>query len=294
MIKKWEIAMKLFEVDLANFYDVKSAKLKCYIQDIVEESKKGTERPAIIVVPGGGYLELSTREKEPIAMKFLSEGYNVFILEYSVGGDKFPTQVLQLGASIAYLRSNCEELLIDKNKIAIQGSSAGGHLCASYSCLYNSVVSDELKISADTLKPNAVVLAYPVITYGEFAHKGSFENLCGANEILKEKLSVQNLVGKQTPTTFIFHTVEDQAVPVENALLYVNALRKNDVRFELHIFNDGKHGLSTCEFEVAYEDRQWSYIEKEASVWIDLAIEFLAVNLKYDKFLDNKRGKSRF
>ena len=120
-------------------------------------------------------------------------------------------------------------------------------------------------------RPNALILCYPVITSGEFAHKGSFKNLLGENapaELLAE-MSLENHVSENTPPSFIWHTFEDRGVPVENSMLFASKLREKNIPFELHIFPEGGHGLSLATKEVCPET--YPHVAK----WIDLCIEWL-------------------
>ena len=112
-------------------------------------------------------------------------------------------------------------------------------------------ISKKLGLTAEDIKPNALILSYPVITSGEFAHVGSFDSLTGEDAKLREYVSLEKRVGKHVPPTFIWHTVTDDVVPVENTLLFANALQANKVSFEMHIFPEGMHGLGLANKEAA-------------------------------------------
>ena len=119
-----------------------------------------------------------------------------------------------------------------------------------------------------------MVLGYPVITSGKFAHRGSFENLCGADEALLQTMSLENQVRPDVPPFFIWHTVADQAVPVENSLLLASALTENHVPYELHLFTHGGHGSSTCTQEVNTPNRH-------NAAWVSLCTDWLAETLHF-------------
>lgn len=226
--------------------------LTAYILDNPSDrpEEEPRQRPAVVVCPGGGYGSCSKREAEPIAMQFLAAGFHAFVLNYSVAPFKFKRALEEVSMSIALVRKNAEKWDVLPDKIAVCGFSAGGHLACSIGTLWNS---DYIEVNKGLNKPNAMILGYPVITYGEFTHQGTFENLCGDDEDLKKKLSLETQVSKDTPPAFIWHTYEDQGVPVENSLVLAGALRKAGVPFDLHIYQKGGHGLSTATPEVGID-----------------------------------------
>lgn len=228
------------------------------------------KRPAIIICPGGGYQFVSYREDEPVAFQYLARGYNVVVLHYSVYPDAtYPTALLELGRVVLTLRQKAEEWLIDSDKIVLMGFSAGGHLVASYSCFWKKeLLSESLGCSNDVLKPNGLVLAYPVITSGEYAHRGSFVNLLGDRyDELVNEMSLERQVTADNPPTFLWHTYTDGTVPVENSLLFAHALREKGVPTELHIYSEGEHGLSLASELTAVYDAQ---IIPSCQTWVEL------------------------
>lgn len=246
--------MRCFEISLKEKYeflgeDGRAPRLTCYLPYCLKEmGRENEKRPTMVVCPGGGYGMCSEREAEPIALKFLNLGFNVFVLYYSVAPNRYPVQLREVAAVFEEIYKNADEWNCDTNKIGIIGFSAGGHLAANYCNAYNCGVVRE--VFPDSKKPNFSVLCYPVISTDEsFAHKGSFVNLLGAypegDDV--DKFSCDKLVTFDTPPTFIWHTAEDQAVPVKNSLCYAAALADNNVPFSLHIYPYGEHGLSTCD-----------------------------------------------
>ena len=213
--------MKFVEHKLAT-----GAMLTGYLRDETTEMPSYNTRPAVLILPGGGYRYCSAREADPVAVQFLQAGYHVFTLIYSTDHAPLLWQPLTEAASaILYLRRNAADLRIAADKITIVGFSAGAHLAASTALLWDAApVQQALGITGTEARPNAVVLGYPVITSGKFAHRGSFENLCGADEALLQTMSLENQVRPDVPPFFIWHTVEDQAVPVEISLLLAGAL----------------------------------------------------------------------
>lgn len=216
--------------------------------NMVEMNRQNQKRPCILICPGGAYVMCSERESEPIALHFLPEGYNAFVLTYSVAPHRFPTQIREVAAAMELIYSKAEEWNCDTEKIAIIGFSAGGHLASHYSTMYDCA---EVREMFPESKPvNASILSYPVITADErHAHMGSFENLLGhkPNEAETLKFSNEKNVSEKTPPTFLWHTAEDACVPVMNSLLYSEALSNYKIPFELHIYPYGHHGLSTSD-----------------------------------------------
>ena len=202
------------------------------------------KRPAIIVVAGGGYSEICEREGEPIAMAYLGNGCNAFTLEYSISPKTYPAQLIEGCMAIAYLKLNAQSLGIKENCVAICGFSAGGHLSAMTATMFNQQpVLDALKDKAVFARPDAVVLGYSVISNGEFKHTRSLDNISGGKEDIKQLLSLEDRVTKNSSPAFIWTTVNDDRVPCENSFLYALACRKNGVPFEFHAYEDGHHGL---------------------------------------------------
>ncbi|MCR5153924.1 MAG: alpha/beta hydrolase, partial [Lachnospiraceae bacterium] len=149
---------------------------------IIEEQKNFSynKRPAFIICPGGGYEYCSVREAEPLALQALAMGYHAFVLNYSCAPARYPVALTELGFLVKLLYEKKDEWNIDTDRIFVMGSSAGGHLAASYACLWNTdVLKETLSCGKDKLKIAGILLNYPVITSGEFAHHGSFKALLG-------------------------------------------------------------------------------------------------------------------
>ena len=258
------------------------ATLTTYVYDTIGDLK-AEPRPAIILCPGGGYAGLSTRESEPVASEFLAEGMNVYILRYSTKEKASGyAPLIEAALAIKYVRENAEAHNTDPDKVFIGGGSAGGHLAAAAGILWNiKEVRDAIGVTDGTApeginKPTGMVLSYPVITAGDYAHKGSINNLCGTTEPTKEQMdrfSLELHVDETTAPTFVWHTVTDQTVPIQNTLFLVNALVENNVMCEAHIYPHGVHGLALC------NEKTWAQnpkmIEPHAATWIDLASKWI-------------------
>lgn len=249
-----------------------SPMLHTYILDNSPDIDPNRKRPAVIICPGGGYVRTSDREAEPVAIQMNAMGFHSFVLRYSCSPTTFPTPQLELAKAIAIVREHAKEWNIDENKVMVLGFSAGGHLAASMGVFWNrEFIYEPIGVAPEKIKPSGLILCYPVITSGEYAHRGSFKALLGDKyEELLDFVSLENQVGDQTPPTFIWHTATDASVPVENTLLYVNAMRRHQIPMEVHIYPKGRHGLSLANEETQSINGS-SSIVPECQNWIQMA-----------------------
>lgn len=207
-------------------------------------------RGAVVIFPGGGYAMRAEHEGKGYGEWLQSIGITCFVVEYRVAPYKHPAQISDAMRAVKYVRYHAAEYGIDKDKIAVMGSSAGGHLAGSLSVHYDKNFYDATdEIDKEDCKPNATVLCYPVIDMFEYRHDGSRQNLLGLRALHadKELMSLYKHVTKDTPQAFIWHTSSDQAVPVENSLMYADALSKAQVPYEMHIYPIGPHGQGLAE-----------------------------------------------
>ncbi len=225
-------------------------------------------RPAVIVVPGGGYHYCSRREAEPVATEFMARGFQTFTLTYLCAPEnaRYPEQLLELASAVDYVRGHAEEFKVNPDEIFIVGFSAGGHLTGTLSVEHQNV-EQKAGVKLDC-KPTAVGLGYPVISQIH-GHQGSYDALLkGYSEEEKAELyktvNLDQAVNEQTPPAFIWATAQDQVVPTDNALRYASALDKQGITYELHIYPHGPHGLSTASWEIngaevpdMYRIRRW-------------------------------------
>lgn len=249
--------------------------LTAYIPDSLEDVDKDIKRPTIVIFPGGGYHMCADRVSEPVALRFVSMGYNAFVCKYECAPEKYPQQLLEAAASFAFIRKHAEEFHVDTNKMVSCGFSAGGHVAASLATFWKEdFVSKTLNVKKEDIKPNALVLSYAVITSGEFAHRGSIDNVLGDQTTpeMLEKMSLEKQVSDSVPPTFIWSTFEDDLVPVENSMLYAKALKEKDIPFELHVFEWGKHGLSLCNEITA---RNINEVNPKTGEWVELCDNWL-------------------
>ncbi len=201
-------------------------------------------KTAIVLCPGGGYINRSGHEGKAVGEWLNRIGVSVFDLEYRVAPYKAPAGAADVQRAIRVVRREASQYGVER--IGVMGFSAGGHLAATASVHYDKKLYDETdetdRLSA---KPDFSVLCYPVIDMFEYRHEGSRENLIGANprKELKEFYSLHLHVTDDTPPAFLWHTAEDSSVPVENSMLYAMALSEHKIPFEYHVYPFGRHGL---------------------------------------------------
>jgi len=212
-------------------------------------SKETATGTAVVICPGGGYGHLSMdREGQQIADWLNSIGVAGFILKYRHGGNGYrhPAPLQDAQRAMRIVRSRAKEWDIDPERIGIMGFSAGGHLASSAGTHFqNNYYDAKDAIDKKSCRPDFMILLYPVITMDDsFTHSGSKRGLLGENpdKELVENLSNEKQVTPETPPTFLVHSNEDKAVPVENSIYFYLALRKAGVPAEMHIYLKGSHG----------------------------------------------------
>ncbi len=234
--------------------------------------KKDSFLTAVIICPGGGYARLATEhEGHEVAKTFNAKGVAAFVLKYRIPADssmnnKEIVPLQDAERAIQLVREKAKEWNIDPNKIGIMGFSAGGHLASTLGTHFNMVVIDNPK-NID-LRPDFMILGYPVISFADsLAHMGSRENLIGKNASAEKiKLFSNELqITAQTPPTFLVHAADDKTVKVENTILFFEALQKNKVPSEMHIYEKGGHGFGL-------------HNPTTKSDWFDTAINWMVSN----------------
>lgn len=226
-----------------------SVKLTAYIQEPSEEMKHAKIKPAMLIFPGGGYQFISDREGEVVAFQYLKEGYQCFILTYSLNEHAvFPRPLHDAEAALKLIRDHHEKWYLDPERVAVIGFSAGAHLAATLAGM-------------GSIRPNAVILGYTAIL--------PIENI-------NYQVPTPHF-DDQTPEAFIFHTYQDGFVVVDNALYLAQQYRKLDIPFELHVFRDGDHGMS---LGTELTQNEWLKPDHHYHHWVALSIEWLHRVLK--------------
>ncbi|PFO07770.1 esterase [Bacillus sp. AFS076308] len=236
-------------IEKVNLTSNKGVTMTAYLLDDSTELSNISTRPAMLIFPGGGYYSTSDREAEPIAMAYLAEGYNAYVLRYSVGKETtFTAALSDAEEAITMIRENTKSWNTDPNKIAVIGFSAGGHLAAALGTMGKN-------------RPNALILGYPCI-------------LSSLGDVLAFPVpSLEKEVDHQTPPAFLFSTFEDSLVPIENTLCFMMALNRNKIPFESHIFQQGAHGLSLAK-PLSSSGLKY-FVDKDFAQWFDLSISWL-------------------
>lgn len=255
------------------------AQLAGYLHEPSPELPGYEARPAVLVLPGGGYEFCSDREADPVALQFAAAGYQAFVLRYTTartaGAPVLWQPLVDAAGAILHLRQNAGALHILDGKVAVCGFSAGAHLAASTAMLWDAApVQQALGLPGRACRPDAVVLGYPVVSAGAHAHRGSFANLTGEDPALNQTFSLEQQAKPGLPPFFVWHTVTDEAVPVQNSLLLADALQRNGVPYELHLFAQGGHGMSICNDEVHTPSAHNAH-------WVALCTEWLTMQLGF-------------
>lgn len=207
----------------------RNVTLTAYIQDAGGEFDYVVKRPAILVIPGGGYQFCSAREADPVALAYMKAGYQAFVLRYSVGKyGTWPNPLADYEQAMSLIRSNAEKWMLYKDKVAVIGFSAGGHLAAAAATMSKN-------------RPNAAILGYAV----------AGADVKGCNPTAPDTVAA---VDKDTCPCFLFSSRTDNLVPVENTLDFMSALAKHGIAFESHIYAFGPHGFSTCDSSIQYRE----------------------------------------
>ncbi|WP_250318058.1 alpha/beta hydrolase [Pedobacter sp. B4-66] len=212
-------------------------------------AKEKATGAAVIICPGGGYGILAiNHEGYNVAKRFTDVGVAAFVLKYRLPDDAIMVDksfgpLMDAGQAIYLVRKQAKKWNVDPGKIGIMGFSAGGHLASTLAVHYNDIkIENKEKLS---LRPDFSILIYPVISFLESPHTGSANNLAGANatQAQKEYFSNERHVTPQTPPTFLVHANDDYGVPVQNSIIFNQALIANKVKTEMHLYQNGGHGF---------------------------------------------------
>jgi acetyl esterase/lipase len=227
---------------------------------------------AMVICPGGGYVSLAAHEGAGYAQWLTNQGIAGFVLKYRLGsgGYHHPVEMQDAARALRLVRSRAAEWKLDPKRIGIIGSSAGGHLASTLMTHFDAGRPDDADpVERAGCRPDIGVLVYPVITMKPpFMHRGSQTNLLGRDPSpeLIELLSNELHVTKDTPPGFIFHGYDDRTVPVENSLLFAEAMRKAGVPVELHLYAKGSHGIGLGSRQ--FEPEKFHPWVKECELWL--------------------------
>ena len=275
--------------DIFNINDTAFVEIYCIEQS--EQKKRNKDNwhphvtPAVLIVPGGGYVRIEECEKDPVAFSFLNKGFSVFILNYTCGEKSaYPQPVIELYEAIRLIRENSERYNVDKEKIAVCGFSAGGHL-AALGMAQAELFKD--KYNYNEIKANALILGYPIIDVSLFC-KLRGDRIYGFGNMLhikdKDDISrdVTPYVNETFPPCFNWHTNEDDLVDNVQSMELVKKLVENKSMVEYHLFSRGHHGLSTCSTLTNYQGNMTSGKQPvNVAMWVEMAEEWLKDLFEY-------------
>lgn len=287
------------------YEDRPDVTLTTYVLADSAEMLNGQRRPAVLVCPGGAYLGCSDREAEPVALRFAAMGYHAFVLRYSTyggggldffpgGGDLpvnpnsvHPAPMRDIGRAFLAIRARADEWLVDTDRIALCGFSAGAHNCAMYAVYWQDpVIHGHFGADPALFRPAAAILGYGISDYhlmfgaildpmtqdlSDAASIAFLGTKTPTNDLL-DAVSPALHVSRNTPPTFLWATAADELVPVENTTRMATALAHAGVPFEIHVFEGGPHGLSLADQSTA---DALMHVDADASQWIGLAEAWL-------------------
>jgi len=279
--------MKVTNIDLYAYFGLDRPKgAKGYLHGIffeeeLPEMSKDRRHPMVLLVPGGSYASLSYREGEPVALRFLTKGYNAFWLEYSniSNGFYYPTEIFEGMMAITYLSKRAKNYASESNDLSLCGFSAGGHLVGMLGSLTNEEKALFPQYEKSGASAKAIIFSYPVVSPSinkpnSSGANDSFRNLAGSNPYLINQFALERRITSSFPPSFIWGTETDDAVSAEHFRLLKRVLDARGVKNQCLIFPSGGHGLASCDIN-SYTESQLSKIPQENGVWIDYASSFL-------------------
>jgi acetyl esterase/lipase len=268
-------------IDIRTAYTMEPAKLDLYLLDLPEKFAS-RERPLVLICPGGAYARTSVREAEPVALAFCAMGYHAAVLHYSCAPAVFPAALAELAQSVALVRSHAPRWHVLPDEICVLGFSAGGHLAACLGAYWEAkFLQDAAELPAKLMRPNRLILGYPVITAGAHCHEESIENLLGGkadDPAARDLVSIERHVGAGFPKTFLWATSDDGSVPVQNSLLLATALADAGIPCEAHLFDHGAHGLALGDWRTESAEKRET--APRVSSWLALAGSWMEAGRK--------------
>jgi acetyl esterase/lipase len=270
-----------------------NATLTAYIQDNQGDNLSSNQRPAIVICPGGAYMGITEKEAEPVALRFVSSGYQAFVLRYSVGAElaRFPAPFLDAAKAIMMVRKNTVRWGIHPDRITLCGFSTGGQVAAILGTTWQEeYLKKALGEENHYFQPNALLLGYPLLNMEYFQSRNRdrslemstllemmFGTVYGTSNPSQAQLEQWNPTSQMTthmPPTFLWITSEDSLMGVDGALEFIKALARNQIPYEFHLFEKGTHGLSLADETVGYAEADKNGI-RNTDKWVELALEWL-------------------
>ncbi len=274
---------------------------KATITIYVPESCYGNEnrggRPAVILCPGGAYMGITEKEAEPVALRFLSEGFCAFVLRYSIGAElaRFPSPFIDAAAAVRMVRENAEHWGIHPDKIGICGFSTGGQVATVLAATWREdYFVRALMRDSIWYRPNALLLGYPLLDFDRFLLRNQGKSpeqdtllqmltqttlgTAQPEKSMLEEWNVANRVSPDMPPTFLWTTAEDQLISPEDYEDFLRALTKHCIPHEFHVFEKGSHGVSLGDRTVGYSDEEIKGLGNTPE-WAERAIHWVRQQL---------------
>lgn len=272
---------------------VSSAALTAYVQEVPLGIQVKLNRPAIIICPGGGYVGFNEKEMEPIALRFLSAGFQAFVLSYSIGLGigRFPAPFIDAAKSVMIIRENAKQWGIDPNRICLCGFSTGGHVAATFAATWHEqYLAQALSVDNKWFQPNGLVLGYPLLDIDQFQIKNKernpkmyalleamFGSVYGTFYPSQENMrewGYKNRITSHMVPTFLWTTLEDDLIDLQESIDFIKELKENQISFEYHVFEKGAHGLSLGDQIVANTQGKTDSIGN-TNRWMELALNWI-------------------
>lgn len=248
--------------------------LDCYLYEKSPELPFCEKRAAVVICPGGGYRICSDTEADGVAMGYSAAGFHTFVLRYSLGeAAAYPRPLTDLSRAVKLIRENAEEWGVISDNIAVCGFSAGGHLAASLGVHWSEEEIQKLSgCTGEENRPNALILGYPVISASWLERSNNAQRIIGDRDYNKtyRDFNLHLCVNEKTPPTFLCHSFSDTSVPVADSMKFAEALNEKDIPFELHIWPNGRHGLSKATEDVCADGG-----DADFAGWFDLSVKWL-------------------
>lgn len=282
---------------------ISDTSLTAYLQDPSAVNMDFIDRPAVIICPGGAFLGYSEKEMEPVAIRFLSEGFQAFVLKYSVGDfAHFPAPFIDAAKAVMLVRENAKRWRIHPDKISLCGFSSGAHVVAALGAMWQKAeLAKVLNVDNNSFKPNALLLGYPILDLYRFGernrgHSQERKTLvemmfsCVLRSTAPEKSAmmewdISSNITSVYPPTFLWTTMEDSFVDVEQSIDFIKCLATHEVPYEYHIFEKGSHGSSIGSRTAGFSEEDIRRLGNTPQ-WVGLALCWLEGTLDRSSMVD--------
>lgn len=283
--------MRLEEIKLHESLD--DICLSAYLHDPILGTAMDFQRPAVVICPGGGYISISEKEAEPVALRFLAEGYNAFVLRYSIGAGRalFPAPFIDLARAMIRIRTEAKRFNIDPGRITVCGFSTGGQVAAMLGTGWmDPYLKDTTGVEPALFKPDNLILCYPLLNMERFMNvsRGGSPEMATVSEMVfsaafgtpfppeedMEKWNCLSKVSNQTVPTFIWTVSGDTIIDPQDSFEFARGMMQCKRPVEFHLFQHGHHGMSLGSPLVGFDETQAKALGNSHR-WFQLAMKWL-------------------